>query len=139
MLKQVLLLFLILHPAFGQSSKPLTRIEACQRFTPAIVGIQIPPGPEGAGLGTGFVVSSDGFILTAAHVVISKITHDYFKTIEVVMDDGNVFLIAKPVTPVKDISPIHDFALLKVATSQIVIVLKLISRFSTGLGTALIG
>lgn len=94
-------------------SQPLTRAEACKKFLPAVVEIDVPPGPDGPSAGTGFIVSLDGWVLTAAHVVVDAKTQNYFPTIELSMDYGNVALPLVPVTPIADALR-SDVAVLKV-------------------------
>lgn len=108
MVRKLLVFSLLLGLLSAQNSnKPLTQVEACKQFDSAIVGIQADQSS-----GTGFIVSSDGWILTAAHVVIDPATKQNSSNIQVLMPDRSL-LPAIQVVPVED-ALLHDFALLKV-------------------------
>jgi hypothetical protein len=97
------------------SAQSLTKAEACQRLEAAAVEILIPPKPnhpETAGGGTGFIVSLDGWILTAGHVVTDRVTNKYYPQIEVLLP-GDPGGFERPAVVVAGAS-IVDFALLKV-------------------------
>jgi S1-C subfamily serine protease len=107
MLKALFVFPFLLGVLSAQNShKPLTQVEACQEFDSAIVGI------HGYENGTGFIVSSDGWILTAAHLVINPTTRQNNSVIQVFMPDGSLQL-AIQVVPIEE-ALLHDFALLKV-------------------------
>ncbi|MGL6094400.1 MAG: hypothetical protein ACRC7O_01190, partial [Fimbriiglobus sp.] len=42
------------------------------KVTPSTVGIEIPDGPMRTGFGSGVIVSDDGLVLTAGHVLLSR-------------------------------------------------------------------
>jgi hypothetical protein len=63
--------------------------------------------------GTGFVVSPDGWILTAAHVVIDPESGQFDKVISVTLDNGSIKL-ATQVVPIDQNMAGRDFALLKI-------------------------
>jgi len=89
---------------------PLTQRQACAaRFTEPVVAIEA----GGRSRGTGFLVSADGFILTAAHVVLDKEVGRYFSTILVKLPNG-AFRAARPVSLLTAESFGEDFAVLKV-------------------------
>ena len=99
--------------AIGQKPPaPLTKHDACaSRFTSSVVRIEA----GGESLGSGFIVSPDGFILTAGHVVQDSQGRP-FSEVEVVLPDGT--------SPFADVIPpspeayAEDFALLHVATKH---------------------
>lgn len=105
----VVLAFLFTCPAVYCQNlpKPLTHVAACSRFSKSVVRID-----TAGGRGTGFIVSSDGYVLTAAHVVIDGDTGQYFRAIDVTSPK----LWSELATPVLDITEAatHDFALLKI-------------------------
>jgi serine protease Do len=103
----------------AQSVKPLTHVEACEKFMSAVVGIKVAqqPGTASDGAGSGFIVSPDGWILTAAHVVINLETRQNYPIIQVLMPNGT-FKTAAQTTPIPE-ALLHDFALLKVDGSKL--------------------
>jgi hypothetical protein len=93
----------------GKKSKtPLTQQQACAKFSSAVVRIEA----GGRSRGTGFIVSSDGFVLTASHVVRDE-NGEYFSAIAVELPDGS-FAFAKPAVSISPESVGRDFALLKI-------------------------
>lgn len=95
----------------GKESKippPLTQQQACAKFSSAIVRIEA----GGRSRGTGFIVSSDGFVLTASHVIRDE-NGEYFSAITVELPDGH-FVFVKPAVPISIESVGRDFALLKI-------------------------
>lgn len=105
---------LALFFAFGfavPTHEPLTQVQACKQFDPAIVGI------EAYQSGSGFLVSSNGWILTAAHLILNPETGKSSDTIKIHMSDGSV-LVATEVLPASE-TRAHDFALLKVDKSNL--------------------
>ncbi len=92
--------------SLGSAQNPITQKEACKRFMPAVVRIDVADGKA-----TGFIISPDGWILTAAHVVLDPQTGERRSAVAVSIPDGT-----SPLAEVfidKD-SVIRDFALLKV-------------------------
>jgi len=66
---------LVVSFASGQITPiPLTQRQACERFTDAVIRIEA----GGRSRGTGFLVSSDGFILTAGHVITDEKSGQFF-------------------------------------------------------------
>ena len=92
--------------SLGTAQNPITQKESCKRFMPAVVRIDVADGKA-----TGFIISPDGWILTAAHVVLDPETGERRSAVAVSLPDGT-----SPLAEVfidKD-SVIRDFALLKV-------------------------
>jgi S1-C subfamily serine protease len=105
-------------PASNDNS--LTRVDACDKFMPAVVMITVTAGPPlDGGLGTGFLVSEHGWIVTAAHVLLNEKTSEYYPEVEVIFADGDTQLIAKQVTGLRDISDLGDYAFLKVDAAKV--------------------
>lgn len=88
--------------------QPLTQREACAQFSDAVVRIEA----GGRSRGTGFIVSPDGFVLTASHVIRDE-SGEYFSAIAIKLPSGN-FEFATPVIPLTLDNAEQDFALLKV-------------------------
>jgi S1-C subfamily serine protease len=63
--------------------------------------------------GTGFIVSPDGWIVTAAHVVVDSEKRHNDGVITVVLPDGSI-KIAEQLLPISDAMIARDFAVLKV-------------------------
>jgi S1-C subfamily serine protease len=101
----VSLLFLV---PFGQARTPVpvTTKEACGKFMPAVVRIDVADGRA-----TGFIVSPDGWILTAAHVVIDPSNGERRSAVAILLPDGSSPLAT---VFVDQESAVRDFALLKV-------------------------
>jgi Trypsin-like peptidase domain len=93
--------------AFSQD-KPITQRQACDRFSSAIVSIDA----GGNSRGSGFLVSANGFILTASHVVRDDNGAPY-STIEITLSDKKT-AFAKLANPMTLESVGQDFALLKI-------------------------
>jgi S1-C subfamily serine protease len=88
------------------TQKPLSQIEACNRFMSRVVRIDVADGRA-----TGFIVSQDGWILTAAHVVFDQNTGERLHAVIIQLPDGSsetaqIFIDAEAVA--------RDFAILKV-------------------------
>lgn len=64
----------------------MTTAELVAFAEPAVVRIA-----TGTGVGTGFVVDSDGYVLTNNHVVVSSVTGRLATSIEVTMSDGATY------------------------------------------------
>jgi S1-C subfamily serine protease len=90
---------------------PLTQKQACANFSNAVVAIKAGPGPT-YNLGSGFIVSADGYILTAMHVVRNG-SAGYFSPIEIDFSDGST-KEAQPITQISGDSVARDYALLKI-------------------------
>jgi S1-C subfamily serine protease len=118
---RIVLCLMSLTILLSAQEKPhhFTQVEACRKFTPSIVGIQATQqiGAPGGEAGSGFIVSPDGWILTAAHVVINLETRQNYPIIQVVMPNGKI-QTAVQMTPIPE-ALLHDFALLKVEGSNL--------------------
>jgi S1-C subfamily serine protease len=93
---------------FGQNV-PITQKETCANFSDAIVKIDA----GGQSIGSGFIVSPDGYILTANHVVRSD-DGTYYSAIFVTLAGNKI----EPATPVLPQSPEligEDYTLLKIS------------------------
>lgn len=90
------------------NAQELTQDQTCSRFLSAVVPIQTERE-----LGTGFIVSPDGWIITAAHVVINLDSKQPDKTIRTVLPDGGGVVSVVLESPNNQFTWDHDFALLK--------------------------
>ena len=99
-------LLLICPVCFSQ----LSQKDACQKFSSAVVRIDA----GGESRGTGFLISKDGWILTAAHVVVdeSKAALEAYSTIGVTLPD-EAFKFATLASPLEPNMVARDYALLK--------------------------
>jgi S1-C subfamily serine protease len=62
--------FFLIFIAHQIAAQPISQREACERFSRAVVRIDA----GGHSLGTGFLVSAEGFIFTAGHVITDETT-----------------------------------------------------------------
>lgn len=90
---------------YDPESGVLTTQEIYNKCLPAIVTVSVTDGTS-SGVGSGFIISEDGFIVTANHVI------DGMTSITVIMSNGDRF-------PAKviDGNAFTDLALIKVATN----------------------
>ena len=89
--------------------QPISQRDACSQFSDAIVAIDA----GGVSFGSGFLVSPDGYILTANHVVRNS-DGAYSSAIFITLANKHI----EPATPVVPLSPESvggDYALLKIA------------------------
>jgi len=107
MLTRLLVLVYLCTTSLAQPTKPLTPKEACTRFMSKVV--RIDAGADT--VASGFIISSDGWILTAGHVVFDHQTGQQLSTILVRLPDRTTSLAH---IFVDRESVIRDFALLKV-------------------------
>ena len=107
MAKVIAATFALLISSSLQAQAPLTQVQACEKFSSAVVRIEA----GGKSIGTGFLVSEDGYILTAAHVVRDT-TGRYFSTIAVSLPNG-MTAFPSPLAMTHE-SVGQDFAILKV-------------------------
>lgn len=110
MQKAIFFIGIVILSVTGSAQQPatsLTHRELCKRFSDAVIRIEA----GGQSRGTGFLVSADGFILTAAHVVRGD-DGAYFSAITAKLPDGTTeFATPSPMTIE---SAGQDFAVLKV-------------------------
>ena len=105
-------IFLLTLIGTARGAFSLTQTEAC-RMSQAVIPIKTERG-----FGTGFIVSSDGWIITAAHVVINPENGQPDQTIQVGMPDGSSMAAAVLHTTPDDFSRFHDSAILKIAATE---------------------
>ncbi|HEY3501106.1 MAG TPA: trypsin-like peptidase domain-containing protein [Polyangiaceae bacterium] len=86
------------------AKRPLTPAEIAARATPSIVSIRTPTG-----LGTGFVVREDGWIVTNLHVVAGS------ERVLVHLPTDKTF----PVVEVMNASPPHDLVVLRIEAKEL--------------------
>ncbi|MFI5095351.1 MAG: serine protease [Candidatus Acidiferrales bacterium] len=88
---------------------PLAKVDVCEKFSNAVVRIQTGRPSHG----TGFIVSQDGWILTASHVVLDWTTGEYDGAITVILPDNSTQL-ATPILKADHFLILRDFAILKI-------------------------
>jgi S1-C subfamily serine protease len=93
---------------YRAEAQQITLTDACQKFSRAVVRIDTERMH-----GTGFIVSPDGWIVTAAHVVVDSEKRHNDGVITVVLPDGSI-KIAEQLLPISDAMIARDFAVLKV-------------------------
>lgn len=110
-LKQALLVLITLC-ASASGAQPSTHSEFCAKFSSAVIPIKSVRG-NGTSMGTGFIVSPDGWIITAAHVVIDPDTKQVDSLIQTILPGSSSPATVTLESPNDDFTRIHDFALLK--------------------------
>jgi S1-C subfamily serine protease len=109
---RILCILLLLSTTVGLSqTTPLSQREACAKFSDAVVSIDA----GGQSRGSGFIVSEDGYILTANHVVRNE-QGAFYSFITVGFSDGRIET-ATPAVPLSLDNIGQDFALLKINTT----------------------
>lgn len=81
----------------------LTTQEIYDKCLPSVVSISIRTSEGGTGVGSGFIISEDGYIVTANHVV------DGMKSISVILSNGKIYT-----AQVIDGNEFTDIALIKI-------------------------
>ena len=109
-LKLATLVVLLSAFAYGQP-KALTQKEACKQSMSAVVRIDVAGGQA-----TGFIVSPDGWVMTAGHVVFDQQTGQQLTSIAIRLPDGSTSF-GRPVVDRESV--IRDFALLKIEGSNL--------------------
>jgi len=121
-------ILLIVPSGFAQSPLVSQRQSACEDFKKAVVRIEA----GGKSRGTGFIVSEDGFIFTAAHVIRDE-AGEYYSVIQVTLPDGSIpRATAVPLT-VDSVG--QDYAIIKVEGKSGLPFLPLGSDEDTKLGS----
>jgi len=120
---KILLLLLLCIPLFAFAQIPPK--ESCAKFSKAVVLIQI-----GNQTGTGFIATSDGYILTAGHVVSGLKPPQVANIIR----DGKLLGVATLVGSAFDGNPVSDYAVLKIEQTNLPF-LELASGSSVPAGT----
>ena len=85
------------------ASGVLTTQEIYDKCLPSVVSISIRTSEGGTGVGSGFIISSDGYIVTANHVV------EGMQSISVILSDGHTYT-----AEVVDGNAFTDIALIKI-------------------------
>src|SRR4029077_5538839 len=75
-------IFLLTLYGESQTGKSLTQKDICKQSMPAVVRIDVAEG-----VASGFIVSADGWILTAGHVVFNQQTGEQLTTVSVRLPD----------------------------------------------------
>ena len=88
---------------YDSTSGVLTTQEIYDKCLPSVVSISIRTSEGGTGVGSGFIISEDGYIATANHVV------DGMKSISVILSDGHAYT-----AEVIDGDAFTDIALIKI-------------------------
>jgi S1-C subfamily serine protease len=114
-------------------SGQVSQKETCKNFMPSVVRIDTPADT----LGSGFIVSSDGWILTVAHILFDPKTDRQISTLTVHLPDGSM---AIPKVFIDEESVKRDFAVLKVEKENLApLVLGTESEIVPGSDVAIIG
>jgi S1-C subfamily serine protease len=94
--------------------QPLTQVEACRRIKDSVVQVDTDTMH-----GTGFIVDSDGWIITALHVVAEPKTLIQRENITVSALGHPRPISAEIVSPLDDIAQLRDFAILKINETKL--------------------
>jgi hypothetical protein len=118
----------------GCLSAQMTQKQACAKFSPAVVGILA----GGVSEGTGFLVSPDGYVLTALHVVREENGTPY-SAIDLTLSDGS-HALAQLIPPTVETVG-KDFAILKIEAKKPLPFLRLgsVNDISIGDDATIIG
>lgn len=110
---RVFLLFSVLPALQAQSMKPLTQVDAC-KLVDRVVRIDTDVMH-----GTGVIVGSNGWIITAMHVVADQQTLAPYGHINVTIGDSNKPIPAEIKSTLDQITATRDFAILKIHRSDL--------------------
>lgn len=115
MLKGILLALMAVFPAV--SAAQLAPKDILAKNKDAIVQIFV----NGVFSGTGFIVSKDGLIATANHVVTTRISNysEFFPDIKIKITRDSRDHFARSMLPVTNESKIHDVAILKIEAAEL--------------------
>lgn len=129
------LTFVTVMTSLTANAQGLSQQQACEKFSNSIVSIDA----GGISRGTGFIVSPDGFMLTASHVVRDD-SGTYYSAIEVTLPTGE-HLQAIPALPLSIDNVGKDYALLKITANHPLSFLQLgnTSEVNIGADATIIG
>ena len=100
--------------ALGQLHQPITHVEACRIFSDAIVQVTTDQMS-----GTGFIVSSDGWIITALHVVADPDTLTPYDNPRIAIKGQRNQIPAEIASPIDKLASIRDVVILKIDKTQL--------------------
>jgi hypothetical protein len=80
--------------SFAQDGSRMTRKDVCGKLSNAVVRIDVVDG-----VATGFIVSRDGWILTAGHVLFDPKTHEQHTVVTVRLFDGSTEMACSGAAP----------------------------------------
>jgi len=112
----IVVTFLVIsHAVYCQNTqKPITHVEACKRFANSVVQVDTDVVH-----GTGFIVDSDGWILTAFHVVVDMKTLAKYGNITITLNGNSEKIPAEIISPIDDLGRTRDFAVLKINKTKL--------------------
>ncbi|HEY4931001.1 MAG TPA: serine protease [Terriglobales bacterium] len=106
----VLILIITCHGLYSQNiPQPLTQVEACRNFRASVVQIDTDTMH-----GTGFIVSPDGWIVTALHVVADQQTLVKYGNLSVSIHGHKRGIPAEVASQLDNHTRLRDFAVLKI-------------------------
>jgi S1-C subfamily serine protease len=94
--------------------EPLTHVQACSKFSDAVVEVITDTMS-----GTGFLVSADGWVITAFHVVADPSTLIPYQHTRVAISGHGTQIPAEIVSPLDKLAGARDFAILKIDETQL--------------------
>lgn len=112
--REFLLLLCLSHLAFGQTLRPIALVEACSKFGDAVVQVNTDRMS-----GTGFVVDSNGWVVTALHVVADPITLAVYGNPRVIISGKKTPIPAEIASPLDKLASTRDFVILKIEKTEL--------------------